>query len=67
MMSYRLVADGSTIYFADSDHAVDLLRQKGNVVIRRAGEDQSEFGDDRASWGGVRVAQPHDAGPDQMT
>ena len=33
LSSYRLVADGSTIYFADSDHAVDLFRQKGNVVI----------------------------------
>ena len=33
LSSYRLVADGSTIYFADSDHAVDLLRQKSNVVI----------------------------------
>ena len=29
LSSYQLVADGSTIYFADSDHAVDLLRQKG--------------------------------------
>ena len=35
LSSYRLVADGSTIYFADSDHAVDLLRQKGNVVIHQ--------------------------------
>jgi uncharacterized protein (DUF433 family) len=33
LSSYRLVADGSTIYLADSDHAVDLSRQKGNVVI----------------------------------
>jgi hypothetical protein len=35
LSSYQLVADGSTIYFADSDHAVDLLRQKGNVVIHQ--------------------------------
>jgi DNA-binding transcriptional MerR regulator len=35
LSSYRLVADGSTIYLADPDHAVDLLRQKGNVVIHQ--------------------------------
>jgi uncharacterized protein (DUF433 family) len=35
LSSYQLVADGSTIYFADTDHAVDLLRQKGNVVIHQ--------------------------------
>lgn len=33
LSEYRLVADGSSIYLADSDHAIDLLRQKGNVVI----------------------------------
>jgi uncharacterized protein (DUF433 family) len=30
---YRLVAGPDSIYLADSDHAVDLLRSKGNVVI----------------------------------
>jgi len=34
LSSYTLVADGASIYFADSDHAVDLLR-RGNVVIHQ--------------------------------
>lgn len=33
LSSYRLVADGSSIYLADEDHAVDLVSQKGNLVI----------------------------------
>ena len=33
LSSYQLIADGSTIYLADKDHAVDLVRQKGNLVI----------------------------------
>ena len=33
LSAYRLVTDGSTIYFADYDHAVDLVRQRGNLVI----------------------------------
>jgi uncharacterized protein (DUF433 family) len=33
LSAYRLVADGSTIYLADSDHAVDLVRRRGNLVI----------------------------------
>lgn len=33
LSSYQLVADGSTIYLADKDHAVDLVRQKANLVI----------------------------------
>ena len=33
LSSYRLVADRDAIYLADSDHAVDLVRSKGNVVI----------------------------------
>lgn len=35
LSTYRLVADGSTIYLADKDHAVDLVRQKGNLVIHQ--------------------------------
>jgi uncharacterized protein (DUF433 family) len=35
LSSYQLVADGSTIYLADSEHAVDLVRQKGNLVIHQ--------------------------------
>ncbi|MEV7357292.1 MULTISPECIES: DUF433 domain-containing protein [unclassified Kitasatospora] len=33
LSAYRLVAGGDTIYLADPDHAVDLVRSKGNVVI----------------------------------
>src|SRR5580692_6079729 len=33
LSSYRLVADGSTIYLADSDQAIDLVRHIGNLVI----------------------------------
>jgi uncharacterized protein (DUF433 family) len=33
LSSYRLVADRDTIYLADPDHAVDLVRSTGNVVI----------------------------------
>lgn len=32
---YQLVADGSSIYLLDEDHAVDLVRHKGNVVIHQ--------------------------------
>ena len=32
---YRLVAGSDTIYLADPDHAVDLVRQKGNLVIHQ--------------------------------
>ena len=35
LSSYQLVADGSTIYLADCDHAVDLVQQKGNLVIHQ--------------------------------
>jgi len=35
LSSYQLVADGSTIYLADSHHAVDLLRLRGNLVIHQ--------------------------------
>jgi uncharacterized protein (DUF433 family) len=35
LSEYRLVADDSSIYLADSDHAVDLIRSKGNVVIHQ--------------------------------
>jgi uncharacterized protein (DUF433 family) len=35
LSSYQLVTDGSTIYLADSDHAVDLVRQKNNIVIHQ--------------------------------
>jgi hypothetical protein len=45
LSSYRLVADGSSIYFADSDHAVDLLRQKGNVVHLRDGVEAEDIGE----------------------
>ncbi|MEZ0074825.1 DUF433 domain-containing protein [Planotetraspora sp. GP83] len=33
LSSYTLVADGSSIYLAAPDHAVDLVRKKANVVI----------------------------------
>ncbi len=33
LSSYTLVADGSSIYLAESDQAVDLVRRKANVVI----------------------------------
>jgi uncharacterized protein (DUF433 family) len=33
LSAYRLVAGGDTIYLADPDHAVDLVRSKGNLVI----------------------------------
>ncbi|TLF58027.1 DUF433 domain-containing protein [Nocardia cyriacigeorgica] len=33
LSAYRLVADRDTIYLAEPDHAVDLVRGKGNVVI----------------------------------
>jgi uncharacterized protein (DUF433 family)/DNA-binding transcriptional MerR regulator len=33
LSTYRLVAGSDTIYLADPDHAVDLVRQKGNLVI----------------------------------
>ncbi|PYC76903.1 hypothetical protein C7C46_21185 [Streptomyces tateyamensis] len=33
LSAYRLVAGGDTIYLADPEHAVDLVRSKGNVVI----------------------------------
>ena len=33
LSEYRLVADGTTIYFADAENAVDLVKQRGNVVI----------------------------------
>ncbi len=33
LSNYRLVAGPDTIYLADSDHAVDLVRRKSNVVI----------------------------------
>jgi uncharacterized protein (DUF433 family) len=35
LSSYQLVADGSTIYLVDTEHAVDLVRQKGNLVIHQ--------------------------------
>lgn len=35
LSSYQLVADGSSIYLADEDHAVDLTSQRGNVVIHQ--------------------------------
>ena len=35
LSSYQLVTDGSTIYLADSEHAVDLVRQRGNLVIHQ--------------------------------
>lgn len=35
LSSYQLVTDGSTIYLADSDHAVDLVQQKSSVVIHQ--------------------------------
>lgn len=35
LSSYQLVSYGSTIYLADSDHAVDLVRQPGNLVIHQ--------------------------------
>lgn len=35
LSSYILVADEASIYFADSDHAVDLLRNRGNVVLHQ--------------------------------
>lgn len=35
LSSYQLVADGSTIYLADRDHAVDLVRRRGNIVIHQ--------------------------------
>ena len=35
LSSYQLVADGSTIYLADPDHAVDLVRRTGNLVIHQ--------------------------------
>lgn len=35
LSSYTLVTDRSSIYFADDDHAVDLLRSRGNVVIHQ--------------------------------
>jgi uncharacterized protein (DUF433 family)/DNA-binding transcriptional MerR regulator len=34
LSSYRLVAGPDTVYLADHDHAVDLLKRPGNVVIR---------------------------------
>ncbi|WP_329429387.1 DUF433 domain-containing protein [Streptosporangium sp. NBC_01495] len=33
LSSYTLVADGSSIYLAEPDQAVDLVRKKANVVI----------------------------------
>lgn len=33
LSSYRLVTDGSSIYLADSELAVDLVRRKGHMVI----------------------------------
>lgn len=30
---YRLVSDGGTIYLADEEHAVDLVRRRGNLVM----------------------------------
>lgn len=33
LSEYHLVADGSTIYLVDQEHAVDLVRNAGNVVI----------------------------------
>ncbi len=35
LSTYRLVADGCSIYLADIDHAVDLTSHKGNVVIHQ--------------------------------
>lgn len=35
LSSYQLVADGSSIYVLEKDHAIDLIRQKGNVVIHQ--------------------------------
>ncbi|GAB3985172.1 hypothetical protein GCM10029978_097200 [Actinoallomurus acanthiterrae] len=35
LSEYRLVADDSSIYLADRDHAVDLVRSKGNIVIHQ--------------------------------
>jgi uncharacterized protein (DUF433 family)/DNA-binding transcriptional MerR regulator len=35
LSSYQLVADGSSIYLLDSDHAVDLVNRKGNLVIHQ--------------------------------
>lgn len=35
LSSYQLVTDGSSIYLAEDDHAVDLVRSKGNVVIHQ--------------------------------
>jgi len=32
LSSYRLVADGSAIYLADSEETVDLVRHRGNLV-----------------------------------
>jgi uncharacterized protein (DUF433 family) len=33
LSEYRLVSDGSTIYLAGPDHAVDLVKKKANLVI----------------------------------
>ncbi|MGC5010171.1 DUF433 domain-containing protein [Streptosporangium sp. DT93] len=33
LSSYTLVADGSSVYLAEPDQAVDLVRRKANVVI----------------------------------
>jgi uncharacterized protein (DUF433 family)/DNA-binding transcriptional MerR regulator len=35
LSSYRLIADSSTIYLVEPDHAVDLIGSKGNVVIHQ--------------------------------
>lgn len=35
LSSYQLVTDGSTIYLADSEHAVDLVKQRSNLVIHQ--------------------------------
>jgi uncharacterized protein (DUF433 family) len=35
LSSYRLIADGSTIYLAEEDHAVDLVSRRAHVVIHQ--------------------------------
>jgi uncharacterized protein (DUF433 family)/DNA-binding transcriptional MerR regulator len=35
LSEYRLVSDQSTIYFVESEQAVDLVKQRGNLVIHQ--------------------------------
>jgi uncharacterized protein (DUF433 family) len=59
LSAYRLVAGPDTIDLADSDHAVDLLRSKGNVVIHELVDVLAPFYRDGRHIPDLLAPRPH--------